>query len=403
MSIKSATDKSIKLTEFGESLYNNLILLSPSSKEIGDLTFKDILTFIDNGNNLFVGVDNDYSADLTKKIAERCGIELHAKNSNVYDHVSYDVLRTDGSGTDSDTLRNNVVLLSNWPKYKAVIASDQELPSAPVLYSGIGMSFKANAHLTLSLLSGNVHTYSALNSDEPLEKSIVNSGNSLSLIAALQMRNNARITFVGSLKMLSDEYFISPIQSSVDGKQYAKSGNEEFLALVSAWSFGERGILRLSEAVHHLQKAHYSDITVNPTRYRIKDLVTYSVKLEEYRLSCDCYVPFKGDDVQFEFIRLDAFIRQFMQHDEKGNFKIDFMLPDVFGVYKFTVNYQRKGWGYLFNEQLVSVRPFRHDEYQRFLPVAYPYYLGCASMIVGFIVFTFVFLFGELKGKKKLW
>merc|ERR1712087_974082 len=106
----------------------------------------------------------------------------------------------------------------------------------------------------------------------------------------------------------------------------------------------------------------------------------------------------------FEFIRLDSFIRQMMQHDGNGNYKIDFMLPDVFGVYKFTINYQRKGWGYIFSEQLVSVRPFRHDEYQRFLSVAYPYYLGAASMVVGFIGFTLVFLFGTAGEKgERIW
>merc|ERR1712154_106540 len=167
-------------------------------------------------------------------------------------------------------------------------------------------------------------------------------------------------------------------QQSSDGKSFDKSGNEQFMALISAWSFGERGILRTSDASHHQQRP---DHIINPTRYRIKDLVSFSAKIEEYRLTCDCFVPFVEDDVQFEFIRLDSFIRQIMEHDNNGNYKIDFMLPDVFGVYKFTINYQRKGWGYIFSEQLVSVRPFRHDEYERFLS-AYPYYLGTASMII---------------------
>eukprot|EP00485_Elphidium_margaritaceum_P007412 CAMPEP_0202689576 /NCGR_PEP_ID=MMETSP1385-20130828/4793_1 /ASSEMBLY_ACC=CAM_ASM_000861 /TAXON_ID=933848 /ORGANISM="Elphidium margaritaceum" /LENGTH=447 /DNA_ID=CAMNT_0049344719 /DNA_START=28 /DNA_END=1371 /DNA_ORIENTATION=- len=396
VTIKSVTDKSIKLQDYGESLYNNLILLSPSSKQIGDLSVKDVLNFIDDGNNILIGVDNGYSNDFLKKIADRCGIDIHSKNSNVFDHINYDVLHSD------DALENDVILLSNWPQYKALISSAEEEPSAPVLYSGLGFSFKSNAHLTLSLLSGNTATYSAFrNTGDPIEKNIIASGNALSLIAALQTRKNARITFVGSTKMLSDEYFIAPVKST-DGKAYDKSGNEEFMRLVSAWTFGERGILRLSNSTHHLQTDKHADITLNPTRYRIKDLVTYTAQIEEYRLECDCYVPFTQDDVQFEFIRLDSFIREFLTHDNKGNFKIDFMLPDVFGVYKFAVHYQRRGWGYIWHEPSVSVRPFRHDEYQRFLPTAYPYYLGSASMVIGFIVFTLVFLFGETNNKK-LW
>ena len=237
LTIKASTDKSIKLTEYGESLYSNLIILSPSSKTIGELTYKDMLTFIDNGNNLFIGVDASYS-DLFKKIADRTGIEL-SKNV-VYDHMSYDMLRS------GESLSNDIILLSNWPKYKAVIPSSSEVPSAPILYEGIGMKLKKNAHLSLSLLSGNIGTYSSnkQKSNGPIDKSIGSSGNQLSLIAALQMRNNARVTFVGSLKMLSDEYFISPIQRASDQKQFDKSGNEEFMALISSWSFGERGILR---------------------------------------------------------------------------------------------------------------------------------------------------------------
>ena len=34
-------------------------------------------------------------------------------------------------------------------------------------------------------------------------------------------------------------------------------------------------------------------------------------------------------------------------------------------------------------------------DYDRFLPTAYPYYLGAASMVMGFTLFTTVFLFGS--------
>eukprot|EP01083_Nonionella_stella_P199215 730675_1 len=398
ISIKSSVDKSIKLTEYGESLYSNLIILSPSSKQIGDLSYKDILNFIDAGNNVLIGLDHTYSSEFIKKIADRCGIDLLSKNTKVYDHLSYDTLRKHSS---LNALAHDTILLSNWPKYRALIPSDAQEPSAPILYNGIGMKLKKNSHLSLSLLSGNSGTY-ATDSDAngPIDKAILSSGSALSLIAALQMRNNARITFIGSLKMLSDEYFVSPVQSSWDGKRYEKSGNEELMALVSAWAFGEVGVLRITNSTHHLQvHAHNNEkeVTINPTRYRIKDFVTYSATIEEYALECDCWRPFLADDVQFDFVRLDSFIRQNMKHDDKGKYTIDFMLPDVFGIYKFTIKYQRKGWGYIEHEQLVSVRPFRHDEYQRFLPTAFPYYLGSASMIIGFALFTIVFLFGAFQ------
>ena len=77
-------------------------------------------------------------------------------------------------------------------------------------------------------------------------------------------------------------------------------------------------------------------------------------------------------------------------------------IPDIFGVYKFTIHYQRRGWSNLFYEELVSVRPFFHNEYERFIGSAYPYYGGCWSMIFGFMLFTLIFLFGA-QGEKRVW
>lgn len=31
------------------------------------------------------------------------------------------------------------------------------------------------------------------------------------------------------------------------------------------------------------------------------------------------------------------------------------------------------------------MRPFKHDEYERFIPQAYPYYAATASMMAGFL------------------
>ncbi|KAK5837160.1 hypothetical protein PVK06_012970 [Gossypium arboreum] len=38
------------------------------------------------------------------------------------------------------------------------------------------------------------------------------------------------------------------------------------------------------------------------------------------------------------------------------------------------------------------VRPYRHNEYERFIPAAYPYYGAAFSMMAGFFIFSFVHL-----------
>ena len=53
------------------------------------------------------------------------------------------------------------------------------------------------------------------------------------------------------------------------------------------------------------------------------------------------WIPFKADDVQMEFVRIDPFIRKTMTVDETGLFKAKFVVPDVYGVFKFVIGYSR--------------------------------------------------------------
>ncbi len=48
--------------------------------------------------------------------------------------------------------------------------------------------------------------------------------------------------------------------------------------------------------------------------------------------------------------------------------------PDVYGIYKFRVQYRRPAVSVLELSDQVSVRPFKHNEYERFIGQAYPYY-----------------------------
>ena len=41
----------------------------------------------------------------------------------------------------------------------------------------------------------------------------------------------------------------------------------------------------------------------------------------------------------------------------------------------------------------VSVRPFRHNEFERFLTAAYPYYASVLSTMAAFFIFSLVFLY----------
>ncbi|RUS17004.1 Oligosaccharyltransferase 48 kDa subunit beta-domain-containing protein [Endogone sp. FLAS-F59071] len=95
---------------------------------------------------------------------------------------------------------------------------------------------------------------------------------------------------------------------------------------------------------------------------------------------------------------LDPYIRKTLtplpsaSNQRAAKFQTQLQLPDVYGVFTFRVNYKRPGYTYLVDQSTVALRPFRHDEYPRFLTAAYPYYAGAASMSAGFLAFVVVWL-----------
>jgi len=209
------------------------------------------------------------------------------------------------------------------------------------------------------------------------------------LVTALQARNNARVVFSGSLELFSDRFFLSSVNRH-DGKKAAKSGNEQFAKQVVSWAFHQRGLIRYRDIQHHKVGE-----PIAPATYTIKDQVEYSIILEEW--NGERWVPFLTDDVQFEFIMLDPHLRRVMKHDDKGKYSIQFQVPDRYGVFTFKIEYSRLGYGFLTAIERSPVRPFRHNEYERFIEAAFPYYGSAFSLMFGLFLFSLFFLFNKDK------
>ena len=77
----------------------------------------------------------------------------------------------------------------------------------------------------------------------------------------------------------------------------------------------------------------------------------------------------------------------------QGLFSTQMKVPDVYGVFKFVISYHRLGYTSIEESWQVSVRPFKHNEYERFLVPAYPYYASAFSMMAGFCLLCFFFLY----------
>lgn len=156
----------------------------------------------------------------------------------------------------------------------------------------------------------------------------------------------------------------------------------------------EEGVLRVRSAVEH----HRVGERKQPESYTILDDVIYKIQIEE--LTDGKWSTYRGDDVQLEFIRIDPFVRTKLVK-ENDHYVAKFKLPDVYGVFKFVVDYNRLGFTHLYSSTQVSVRPLEHTQYERFIQSAYPYYASAFSMMFGVFVFSFAFLYFEDKSQKQ--
>lgn len=131
----------------------------------------------------------------------------------------------------------------------------------------------------------------------------------------------------------------------------------------------------------------------------------YSIVIE--KLSDGKWVPFDGDDIQLEFVRIDPFVRTFLKRNGRfpsplqthvemfsprhgstvagrpvkastasvfqllvsvqccdsflgGKYSVQFKLPDVYGVFQFKVDYNRLGYTHLYSSTQVSTVGMNH-------------------------------------------
>ncbi|CAM8925129.1 unnamed protein product [Rhodiola kirilowii] len=376
LDFKLADDPKIALQRYGEHLYDGLVIFAPTIERFGgSIDLASILEFVDSGHDLILAGDASAS-DLIREIATECGVDFDEDASAmIIDHTSYAVSDTEGDHTliaADDLLESEVIL-------------GKEKVTAPVLFQGIGHSLNPSNSLVLKVLSASHSAYSA-NPATKLSDPPSLYGKSISLVSVVQARNNARIVISGSLSMFSNRFLRSSVQKAGSTTKHEKSGNEQFLTEISKWVFHERGHLKAVNVKHH--KVGEDN---EPAIYRITDDLEYSVEIYEW--SGTSWEPYVTDDVQVQFYMMSPYVLKTLTTDNKGLYFTSFKVPDVYGVFQFKVEYQRLGYTTLSLSKQIPVRPFRHNEYERFIPAAYPYYGAAFSMMAGFFIFSVVHLY----------
>uniref|UniRef100_A0A0M3IBF2 Dolichyl-diphosphooligosaccharide--protein glycosyltransferase 48 kDa subunit n=1 Tax=Ascaris lumbricoides TaxID=6252 RepID=A0A0M3IBF2_ASCLU len=353
LNIKAADDPSLALTKYGERLYDHLILFAPGVDEFGgSISVKEITAFIDDGGNVLIAAGTQIG-DALRDLAAENGFEFDEDKTAVIDHLNYDTVLDEG---DHTTIIAHPSQLMSAPK----IVGDSR-SQAPILFKGAALYPAAV-------------------------------GRSAILVGALQARNNARVLLTGSLAMFSDAFINANVNKVGSTSKPVKSGNLQLITELSKWVLMEKGVLRVKSVTHH----RVGEKTP-PREYTIMDDVDYEIDIEE--LKEGKWVPFTGKDVQLEFVRIDPFVRTTLKNTG-GKLKAQFKLPDVYGVFKFLVDYRRIGYTHLYDVRQVSVRPLEHTQYERFIRSAYPYYASAFSMMLGVMLFSCVFLYHKEASKE---
>lgn len=400
LSFHHAESKAVELVKYGEYVYDNILLFAHKANEFGSIENEDIAEFVRAGKNVLVATGKDTS-DNIRELLEKFGVEVDPKGTEIIDHFHNDAM------LDSSR-QHTTILASETIQSPAILGGFVGKASEhPIVYRGNGHYVAADNILAVRILRGNPTSYSyypnKAMSDSPLRM-----GQDAGLVSAIQGRNNARVLVAGSLDMFSNAFFNHQVGTKT-------SGNRMFCDQISKWAFGEAGVLRFRNIVHHkvdgsppdvilhekprpdLPVTLYPDpeITRNSLVYRIKDEIVYSMIVEELR-GDGKWEPFDANDMQMEFVMLDAHVRKTMKADAAtGTFVAQFTAPDNYGVFKFRVLYRRVGYSVLHAETQVSIRPFKHNEYERFIFSAYPYYSSAFSAVVAFAIFSVFFLFSS--------
>ncbi|KAF3919618.1 hypothetical protein ABW20_dc0104131 [Dactylellina cionopaga] len=405
--IRSPKSETLNLFQHEERVYDNIILFPSKLKGLGpNLQSSNFLNHASNGGNLLILLSSDPEGNVPASVNELAGqleIFIPPKGFGVVSHFD----PADAIEPEHSTL---VLDLPTFPSdTKNYFAGDDA--SAKLLYKGAGLAI-GNSPLVQPILTAPRFAYSYDTKESASyadDENIFSAGKQLVLVAGVQTRNNARITFVSGADMFADASFTKV------AKNNKMSANRAFAKDVTAWTFKETGVLRVDLVEHWGQE--FGPAVINGNVYRIKHDVTFSIALSEY--SYDHFTPFttpETDALQLEFTMLDPYYRipllpstSPLTAPNKNTtlYTTTFKTPDQHGVFTFSVNYKRPFLSNVHEKRAVTVRHMAHDEWTRSWGISgsWPWIAGVWVVVLGWVGFVGIWLWSkpvvEVKGKKK--
>ncbi|KAM0342084.1 hypothetical protein ACHAPU_009697 [Fusarium lateritium] len=394
VSYETPKSESLSLFEHGERSYDHLVFLPTKTKGLGpNLTPNVIIEFINAGGNILLTMSSTHSVStsLASVLAE-LDIAIPAERTGtVVDHFNYDA--------ESAEKTHDVLVLDTPRNVRIGLKDYFEIPGAFLsVPHAVGHTLGSGPLLTPLLRAPpTAYSYNPKEQTDTVDPDdLFAAGKQISLISVFQARNSARVTIVGSAEMLQDKAFDTKVTRK--GGKALFPANREFITNLAGWTFKELGVLRVNKIEHRLK----GDNETNPSLYRIKNDVTYSISVSEY--AWNDWQPFKlpeGDHLQLEFSMLSPFHRISLTpvHTDEHEtvYSTDFVLPDQHGIFNFMVNYKRPFLTNLEEKNTVSVRHMAHDEYPRSYLIngAWPGLTSISATIIGFLGFCLVWMFSQ--------
>lgn len=352
-----------------EYRYGGIVVLCPTATGMEKkLPLDVLLRFVDNGGNLFLAGGGGYSKWLVT-VAKAFGVSLDGPRSRVIDHQRSvpELDQGDRTWVTAGGRTHSPYLFGNTP--------------GDVMFHGPGAGLFVDNELVDTVLWGSGSSYTG-EPGKTVATLPLESGSATVLAATLMTRIGSRFAFFGSYDALSDAVF-----------QVAGAGHVDALTSLAAWSFGHRGVLRAQNLQYWTEREGAEE-----HGFRVKDDIVVAVDIQAWDGDRAVWGEYQADDVQLEFVMLNPWVRTRLTQTGNGDnstYTAIVPVPDQIGIYKFRIAYYRPGVGGLELEKVVPIRPFLHNEYRRFIPMAYPYYAACFTMLASVFMLGLALNFGN--------
>lgn len=424
ITLTNPLDDTAALKNYDRLQFDNIFVFAPhASKGLqGFPTTSDFLDFVQSGGSLFIAPSNGIISDTLRDIGLAYGIEY---------------LPSSAVAMSTNDPSNAVLNLSLPPTNSVILGSTTEMAQNGIINAvGLGMAVIDNVAYIKKVLTGSANMVIF----DPHTHQIYETGNNISFLTALQLKNNARIIFFSDVSLLSNP-FLSNNQSTPTTT--TTSHNNLYLNTV-CWVTHDCGHVRIKKFQHYLFAPSDQALTtngylnshkqllsnpadpakftrINPASYKVGDNVHFDVVLEQYNPMTKQWDPIASPDLVFDMTMLHSFIRFPIelnasstltakqnsllsnQQDRDANTPVELSVPDTMGVYRVSVSTRdafssQRGAGSSFlslqEDPLdLPIRPFEHTEWARFLFVAYPYYISMAITMGAFFILSVAFMY----------